>query len=102
MLLNGSETADDPNGYLKEEKNLKELLDEFNTNFAAWQAAYNPETGEGNYSKMEESFDAARSCLNEMQDVLAIYSDYALQSLPMRSENLPNNPLIPWESLTIC
>lgn len=81
VLLNGSDTADDPNGYLQKEMTLEQLLDEFNTNFSAWQAAYNPETGEGDYHKMEDSFDAARNCLNDMQDLLALYGDFASKQL---------------------
>lgn len=81
VLLNGSDTAEDPNGYLQKEKSLKELLEEFNTNFAAWQAAYNPQTGDGDYAKMEASFDTARNNLNDMQDLLTLYSDYSSQQL---------------------
>ncbi len=77
VLLKGSETADDPNGYLQKDKTIKELLDDFNANFAAWKAAYDPETGDGDYKKMDASFDAARSCLDNMEDLLTLYSEYS-------------------------
>ena len=81
VLVNGSETAEDPNGFLQRDKTIRMLLDDFNTNFAAWQAAYNPETGEGDYELMVNSFDAARTCLDEMQDLLTLYSDYSADQL---------------------
>ncbi len=81
VLINGSEAAEDPNGFLQKDKTIQMLLDDFNTNFAAWQAAYNPETGEGDYNLMINSFDAARTCLDEMQDLLTLYSDYSAKQL---------------------
>ena len=77
VLLKGSETADDPNGYLQKDETIKELLDDFNANFAAWKAAYDPETVDGDYKKMDASFDAARSCLDNMEDLLTLYSEYS-------------------------
>lgn len=81
QLLNGQEAVEDPNGYLQKNKTLKTLLEEFNTTFTAWKSAYNPETGEGDYKKMEDSFDAARNCLNDMQDTLALYGEYSTKEL---------------------
>ncbi len=77
VLVNGSENTDDPDGFLQKDKTIKDLLEEFNTNFTIWQSAYNPETGEGDFHMMDESFDTARECLNEMQDLLTLYSDYS-------------------------
>lgn len=77
VLLNGTENADDPNGYLQKDKTIKELLDDFNRDFATWKAAYDPETGDGDYKAMDASFDAARSCLDNMEDILTVYSQYS-------------------------
>lgn len=77
VLLNGSESADDPNGFLQKDKTMKALLEEFNTNFAIWQSAYNPETGEGDFSKMDTAFNTTRVSLDEMQDLLTLYGEYS-------------------------
>lgn len=81
LLLKGSETADDPDGFLQRDKTLKELLEEFNTNFDKWKSSYDPETGNGDYHSMENSFNAARACLDQMQDLLTLYGDYSSQQL---------------------
>lgn len=81
VLINGSETIEDPNGFLQRDKTIRTLLADFNQNFTAWKAAYNPETGEGDYNLMVNSFDAARTCLDEMQDLLTLYSDYSANQL---------------------
>lgn len=81
VLINGSENSDDPDGFLQKDKTLKDLLEEFHTNFTIWQSSYDPETGEGDFHIMDESFDTARECLNEMQDLLTLYSDYSSAQL---------------------
>ncbi|WOO37399.1 methyl-accepting chemotaxis protein [Anaerocolumna sp. AGMB13020] len=81
ILLYGSETKDDPNGYLGKDKTLKVLLEEFNSNFDIWKASYNPETGDGDFHSMETAFNAARGSLDEMQDLLVLYGDYSSQQL---------------------
>ncbi len=90
ILLYGSESEDDPNGYLDKDKTLKVLLEEFNTNFGIWKASYNPETGEGDYHSMETAFNAARGSLDDMQDLLVLYGDYSSQQL---QENIANKIL---------
>ncbi len=81
LLTGGSETAEDPNGFLQNDKTIRMLLDEFNTNYAAWQAAYDPETGEGDYDQMSNSFDSARISLDEMQNLIMLYGDYSAAQL---------------------
>lgn len=81
ILLNGTESKDDPNGYLEKDKTLKMLLEEFNSNFDIWKASYNPETGDGDFQSMETAFNAARGSLDNMQDLLVLYGDYSSQQL---------------------
>ena len=81
ILLNGTESKDDPNGYLEKDKTLKVLLEEFNSNFDIWKASYNPETGDGDFHSMETAFNAARGSLDDMQDLLVLYGDYSSQQL---------------------
>ncbi len=81
ILLNGTESKDDPNGYLEKDKTLKMLLEEFNSNFDIWKASYNPETGDGDFHSMETAFNAARGSLDNMQDLLVLYGDYSSQQL---------------------
>ncbi|MDF2872918.1 MAG: mcpB [Anaerocolumna sp.] len=81
ISLNGSESEDDPNGYLEKDKTLKVLLEEFNSNYDIWKASYNPATGDGDYRSMETAFNAARSSLDDMQDLLVLYGDYSSQQL---------------------
>jgi methyl-accepting chemotaxis protein len=81
ILLNGTESKDDPNGYLEKDKTLKVLLEEFNSNYDIWKASYNPATGDGDYRSMETAFNAARGSLDDMQDLLVLYGDYSSQQL---------------------
>lgn len=81
ILLNGTESKDDPNGYLEKDKTLKVLLEEFNSNYDIWKSSYNPATGDGDYRSMETAFNAARGSLDDMQDLLVLYGDYSSQQL---------------------
>ncbi len=89
LRTGGSETAEDPSGFLQNDKTIRMLIDEFNTNFSAWQASYDPETGEGDYNQMLNSFDSARTNLDEMQDLISLYGDYsAIQLKASIQQNL--------------
>lgn len=56
--------------------NIYELNDIFRSNFADWENAYNPETGEGDPKLKEETFDYASDYLNYMTNILDEYSIY--------------------------
>ena len=62
-------------------KNNKELLDQFQLSLTKWQTAYYPVTNAGNYSSQFAEFQAARDYLSVMEDSLVEYANFIDGSL---------------------
>ena len=62
-------------------KNNKELLDQFQLSLQRWQTAYYPVTNAGNYSSQFAEFQSARDYLSLMEDSLTEYANYIDGSL---------------------
>lgn len=60
---------------------IYELYNAFQSGFQDWEAAYNPETGEGDIKAKEEAFEYASDFLNYMTDILDEYSIYVEQNI---------------------
>lgn len=81
ILIHGSDKADDPNGYLQNDKTISELADSFEKDMETWKSAFNLETGEGDLFDMEIAFKTARNNLDYMSNILAEYGEYSKVSL---------------------
>ena len=57
-------------------KSVKEIENEFMTDYAKWIAAYNISSGEGDFQLKQELFNETREHINSITDLLAMYSVY--------------------------
>ena len=64
-----------------QDKNNKELLNQYELALGKWQTSYYPVTNAGNYTSQFTQFEAARECLSIMEDSLDDYASYVDGSL---------------------
>lgn len=57
-------------------KTVKDIENEFLTDFADWEAAYNISSGEGDFQLKQELFELTREHINTTTDFLEVYSEY--------------------------
>ncbi len=56
-------------GTVVETDNFDKLYNDFMNNYSAWEASYNVESGEGDYTIFIQNFETARSSISEMTDI---------------------------------
>ncbi|MBR1742782.1 MAG: methyl-accepting chemotaxis protein, partial [Lachnospiraceae bacterium] len=64
-----------------QESSIEELLKQFESEVAEYEAAYDPNTNTGDDDKKFELFDASRNHLNKMQDIMGEYTTYMEKKL---------------------
>ncbi len=76
IAIHGADETNDPSGFLNGTDTLEQIESNFQRDFAAWQDAYRPETGAGDFAAGQEIFGVAREYINSMTDILDLYSVY--------------------------
>ncbi len=81
ITINGSENADDPDGFLQKTSTFKELEAEFYTAFENWKSLYDPATATGNSLAQLEQFDSVRAYLDDMENMIDEYTTVYLDDV---------------------
>lgn len=80
ITVNGADAAD-PDGLLNQTGTFEQLYNDFSRDFTAWQTAYDPETGTGDFAAAIEMFGVSREYINIMTGILDLYSAYESEIL---------------------
>lgn len=80
LIINGS-GAEDPEGMLENTMTVKQMEEVFFSSFGQWKTIYDVETGSGDYYEKQLVFEETRAYINEVSEVLDLYSVYASNNL---------------------
>lgn len=79
----------------------KQLEEKFNTNFEQWRNSYDFNKSSGDIDKRSTAFEATRSSLDSLSNLLNAYASEQVYKLEQRQENLANYSSIATACVTI-
>ncbi len=79
--INGSENADDPDGYLEKTQTFQQMEADFYKALDAWEAMYDPATDTGDSLAQAGQFSVVRAYLDDMENIIDEYTTVYLHDV---------------------